>query len=198
MNFLAHAYLSFNDPKVLVGNFIGDFVRGDLEKKFERGIVKGVFLHREIDNFTDSHPAVKEAQKILKPHFGLYSLVITDMYFDYFLSKFWSQYDHRSLFEFSQYVYEVLDAHKKMLPKNFLPSFNAMKRQNWLVCYGSIDGMRSALTEISKRASFNSKMETAHLVLEEKQDTFRICFDEFFPDLVVFSRRRLQELKSGI
>ena len=28
MNYLAHAYLSFNDPEILVGNMISDFVKG--------------------------------------------------------------------------------------------------------------------------------------------------------------------------
>lgn len=195
MNFLAHAYLSFNDPKIMVGNFIGDFVRGDLENKFEKSIINGVILHRDIDNFTDSHPVVKEAQKILKPHYGHYSLVITDMFFDYFLSVFWSQYDHRTLYEFSQYVYKILDEHKNILPNSFLPTFTDMKRQNWLICYGSIEGMKSALTEIAKRATFNSKMETAHMVLEKKEETFKECFDDFFPDLVAFSKMRLMALQ---
>lgn len=33
MNYLAHAYLSFNDPEILVGNLISDFVKG--KKKFD-------------------------------------------------------------------------------------------------------------------------------------------------------------------
>ncbi len=33
MNYLAHAYLSFNDPDVLAGNMISDFVKG--KKKFD-------------------------------------------------------------------------------------------------------------------------------------------------------------------
>jgi acyl carrier protein phosphodiesterase len=33
MNYLAHAYLSFNDPEILVGNMISDFVKG--KKKFD-------------------------------------------------------------------------------------------------------------------------------------------------------------------
>ncbi|MEX2591477.1 MAG: ACP phosphodiesterase [Anditalea sp.] len=198
MNFLAHAYLSFDEPKVMVGNFIGDFVRGDIEKRFEKEIAYGIILHREIDEFTDSHHAVKKAQKILKSHFGRYALVITDMYSDYFLSKYWNQYDDRSLVEFSHYVYDVLEAHRGILPNKFLHIFNYMKEQNWLACYGTIDGMKTAFTSISRRATFNSKMEFAHIILEERHEIFKSCFEEFFPDLVTFSRKRLTELKSGI
>jgi acyl carrier protein phosphodiesterase len=198
VNFLAHAYLSFDEPKILVGNFIGDFVRGNIEKRFEKDIVHGIKLHRGIDVFTDTHPAVKKVQKLLKAHFGRYSMVITDMYFDYFLSKYWCHYDDRSLEEFSQFVYGILETQREILPKKFLHVFKFMKEQNWLVCYGTIDGMKSALTSISKRATFNSKMEFAHLVLEDKQEAFRSCFEEFFPELIAFSRMKLMELKSEI
>src|SRR5690606_39969566 len=66
----------FRSPKILVGNFIGDFVRGDIASRFEPEIVQGIYLHREIDDFTDSHPSVKAAQELLKPQFGRYALVI--------------------------------------------------------------------------------------------------------------------------
>ena len=198
MNFLAHAYLSFYDPKILVGNFIGDFVRGDIDKRFEKEIANGIRLHWEIDRFTDSHPVVKKAQKILTSRFGRYALVITDMYFDYFLSKYWSQYNNCTLNEFSQYVYGVLELHLEILPKKFLQVFKHMKEQNWLVCYGTIDGMKTAFAAISKRTTFNSKMEFAHQILEEEHETFRAYFEEFFPELISFSKTKLHELKSGI
>ena len=198
MNFLAHAYLSFDEPEILVGNFIGDFVRGDLDQKFQKEIIHGVLLHRAIDQFTDTHPTVKKAQKLLKPRFGRYALVITDIYFDYFLSTQWNRFDHRSLMDFSQEVYAILEIHRNILPKKFLHIFEFMKKQNWLVCYGSLDGMKTAFSNMSKRASFESHMETAHLVLEEQEEVFRQYFEVFFPELISFSKNKLSELKSGI
>ncbi len=198
MNFLAHAYLSFDDPKILVGNFIGDFVRGDIESRFEPAIVDGIYLHRAIDDFTDSHPSVKAAQKLLKPQFGRYALVITDLYFDYFLSTEWDNYDRRSLIDFSLKVYGVLEEHRGILPAKFLHIFEYMKKQNWLICYTTLDGMKTAFTNMSKRATFESHMELAHVVLEEKEEEFREYFNIFFPELVSFSKNKIRELKSGL
>jgi acyl carrier protein phosphodiesterase len=49
VNFLAHLYLSADDPKIMVGNFIGDFVKGRQSmERFEARIVKGIELHRGI------------------------------------------------------------------------------------------------------------------------------------------------------
>ncbi|HEY3430492.1 MAG TPA: DUF479 domain-containing protein, partial [Cyclobacteriaceae bacterium] len=66
MNFLAHLYLSGTHQKVMVGNFIGDFVKGrNALETFEPEIVKGIELHRGIDEFTDSHPIVTESKNRL-------------------------------------------------------------------------------------------------------------------------------------
>ncbi len=197
MNFLAHAYLSFDQPKVLVGNFIGDFVRGNIKDQFEKEIVLGIMLHREIDDFTDTHPEVKKAQEILKPKFGRYSMVITDIFFDYFLSKYWGNYDHRSIQEFASQVYKTISRFEAKLPLSFVYLFHFMEKENWLVAYGTLEGIRTSLTGISKRTAFDSKMETAHLSLKEHETTFKNHFDKFFPDLVHFSKKKLEELNAN-
>ncbi|MGA2151478.1 MAG: DUF479 domain-containing protein, partial [Geobacteraceae bacterium] len=51
MNFLAHLYLSGDDPELLVGNLLGDFVKGRLSGNFPDGIERGIELHRRIDSF---------------------------------------------------------------------------------------------------------------------------------------------------
>ena len=60
MNYLAHAYLSFNDPEILVGNMISDFVKGKKKFDYPLRIQAGIMLHRIIDEFTDGHPATRE------------------------------------------------------------------------------------------------------------------------------------------
>lgn len=194
MNFLAHAYLSFDKPKVLIGNFIGDFVRGNLEEQFEKEIIIGILLHREIDRFTDRHPLVKESQGILRPIFYRYSTVITDMFFDYFLSKNWKDYDHRPIDVFTGQVYEILDGHRHILPKKFLNPYKYMKKENWLASYGTMEGIQRAFTGISYRTTFDSKLEKAPAYLKIHHETFENYFREFFPELISFSKDRLNEL----
>ena len=54
MNYLAHAFLSFQQPDILVGNMISDFVKGKSKFTYTPGIQKGIMLHRAIDQFTDA------------------------------------------------------------------------------------------------------------------------------------------------
>ncbi len=197
MNFLAHAYLSFDHPKVLLGNFIGDFVRGPLKDQFEKDVVIGIWLHREIDRFTDLHPVVKKAQQLLRPTYGRYAMVITDIYFDYFLSKNWRKYDKRPIEDFAKHVYFTIEKYEHLLPEDFLYLFHFMKKGNWLVAYGTLEGIRASLTGISKRTAFDSKMETAHIFLEANEAAFNAYFEDFFPDLVSFAKEKLKELTTN-
>ncbi|WP_339925878.1 ACP phosphodiesterase [uncultured Cyclobacterium sp.] len=194
MNFLAHAYLSFDQPKVLVGNFIGDFVRGNLEEQFERDIVTGIMLHREIDSYTDKHPLVKEAQKILKPKFARYSSVITDMYFDYFLSKNWENYSSESIEDYTQSVYDLIESQREILPVKFLRPFKYMRDEDWLKAYGTMCGIQRSFTGMSYRTSFDSKMELAPKFLQENHELFESYFERFFIDLINFSKNKLKQL----
>ncbi|MCH6234841.1 ACP phosphodiesterase [Cognataquiflexum rubidum] len=196
MNFLAHAYLSFGDPKVLVGNFIGDFVRGDIDNMYDKDIVVGIKLHWSIDKFTDSHPVVKEAQAILRPEYGRYSMVITDMYFDYFLGRYWKNYHHVPLDQFAEEVYTTIDEYADSLPEKFLQTFGYMKYYNWLAGYGELDGIRRAMTGMAKRAKFNSKMETAHVFLDQHHEYLKVHFGDFFEDIVAHSKKTLKELRN--
>jgi acyl carrier protein phosphodiesterase len=197
VNFLAHAFLSFDQPNILVGNFIGDFVKGNVEDQFEREIAQGIRLHREIDRFTDFHPLVKESQLLLKPIFFRYSSVITDMFFDYFLAKNWNTYHEQPLPEFANSVYGIIEGQLPILPVKFRNAFKIMQKENWLVAYGTELGIQRALTGISYRASFKSNLEHATSYLTLYQDRFQYYFDAFFPELTVFSKQTLTKIQQG-
>jgi len=73
MNFLAHAYLSFEMPEILVGNLISDFVKGRKKFDYSLPIQHGISLHRSIDHFTDTHPVTAEAKSLFKADYRLYA-----------------------------------------------------------------------------------------------------------------------------
>lgn len=189
MNFLAHLHLSGDDEALMVGNFIGDFVRGrDLTAQFGEGIARGIELHRAIDTFTDRHPIVKQSKARLWPTYRHYASVIVDMYYDHFLAAGWSAYSQEPLDRYAQRVYELMAKHDPILPDQVRYMLEHMTRHNWLFGYSYVEGIRRALTGMSRRATFESKMEQAVDDLRASYSDFEGEFKLFFPELEKFSR----------
>ncbi len=184
MNFLAHIYLSGDHPKIMVGNFIGDFVKGrNLTEQFEYEIAKGIELHREIDFFTDTHPIVRESKKRLQPKYRHYAPVIVDVFYDYFLAKYWSDYHPDSLADFAARSYQTILDFESILPAEVKRLMPYMMKGNWLVNYSKLEGIQQALTGMSKRTRFDSKMDESVVELKQYQNDFKKEFDAFFPEL---------------
>jgi acyl carrier protein phosphodiesterase len=194
MNFLAHAYLSFAQEDILVGNFIADFVRGKERQNYPKKVQVGIQLHHAIDAFTDSHPLVKEVQAYLQPRFGHYARVISDVFFDYFLAKNWAKYSTIPLEEFSQATYQQLSDYPVPLPDAFQQMLYWMQQQNWLYAYRELSGIQSALDGLTRRARFDSKMNEASQVLREKEGEIEALFFVFFQDLETFAQTTLASL----
>jgi acyl carrier protein phosphodiesterase len=195
MNFLAHAYLSFDHEDILVGNFVADFIKGKELDQFSSPIQTGILLHRAIDTFTDTHPLVKAGQSYLRPRFRHYSSVITDIFFDYFLGKNWERYSSKPLESFVTHTYRILDNHLDELPESFSEMFFWMKSQNWLLHYRELEGIQKALNGLTRRAKFESKMNEATEILLEKESEFELIFFAFFKDLETFAREKLTQLQ---
>ena len=70
-----------------------------------------------------------------------------------------------------------------------------MAKSNWLVAYGTFQGIDKALKGMSGRTAFDSGMENAILDLKQDYDKYRKEFQEFFPDITRFSKKRRRELE---
>ncbi|GAB1446929.1 MAG: acyl carrier protein phosphodiesterase [Cyclobacteriaceae bacterium] len=188
MNFLAHIYLSGNDPQLAIGNFIGDFVKaGSLVGRYEPQVIKGVALHRAIDEYTDSHEVVQKSKNRLRPKYRHYSGVIIDMFYDYYLAKNWDTFHKTSLPKFAEQFYLLLEENKEMLPEKALYMMPYMIQNNWLLNYRKKEGIHRALSGMSRRTSFDSKMDESIVELSKYDVQFENEFMEFFPQLKAFS-----------
>lgn len=192
MNFLAHIYLSHDDPKIMVGNFIGDFVKGkSFGDHFEQAIAKGIELHRTIDEFTDRHPTVLESKIKLRPKYRHYAGVIVDIFYDHFLAKNWNDYHAMLLPDFAEKAYQIIESHRPVLPeevKNMLPY---MIKHNWLVNYGTLQGIQQALSGVARRTRYESKMDESLVELEKFYDEFKQEFQSFLPEVKSHTERFL-------
>jgi acyl carrier protein phosphodiesterase len=196
VNFLAHLFLSGDQPEIMVGNFIGDFVRGrNVYEQFKPNIALGIELHRQIDDFTDSHLVVMESKKRLRPKYRHYSPVIVDMFYDHFLAKNWQAYHALPLNLFATEAYSVITKFDEDLPERVRGLLPYMIQGNWLYNYSRIEGIHRALSGMSKRTPFESKMNEAVIDLEKFYSEFEGEFSMFFPELQQMS---VQFLKGKI
>ena len=49
MNSLAHFHLAGQDPELLAGSLLGEFLRGAVPEDWSPGVRLGVRLHRQVD-----------------------------------------------------------------------------------------------------------------------------------------------------
>ena len=186
MNFLAHIYFSGNHEKILVGNFMGDYVKGKDYLKYPEDIRKGILLHRQIDFYTDSHPVVRQSKKQIDEFYRKYAGIIIDIFYDYFLAINWLEYSPVPLSEFTEEVHDLLKKYYNVFPpgiRNWFPNFI---RNNWLLSYSSIGGIESVLHRMSSRTSLPEYTRFAIDVLRKEQDGLQGEFSQFFADIRSF------------
>ena len=116
MNYLAHLFLSGESTSILVGNFIGDSVRGNQYSTLDPTIQRGVLLHRAIDRFTDTHPVVHRSKQRVQAVTGRYGSVVIDVFYDHFLARDWPCHHPMPLPEYAQSVYTTLGGWLKEFP----------------------------------------------------------------------------------
>ena len=193
MNFLAHLHLSGDSREVKVGNFMGDFVKGNAEGKFPSEIYKGISLHKYIDEFTDSHPVVWKSKSRLREKYRHYSGVIVDIFYDHFLAKNWNKFHVDKLEIFAEESYSIIEDFNEILPVRLQQVLPYIIRQNWLVSYSTVSGIGQALYGMSRRTKFDSKMDKSVKDLEIHYEAFDEEFLEFYPELVIRSQEFLAQ-----
>lgn len=136
MNYLAHAHLSFQQPDILLGNMISDYIKGKKRFDYPLAVQKGITLHRAIDNFTDTHAATQELKSFFRPQYRLYSGAFADIVYDHFLANDPKEFESETaLQQFAKNTYLQLEARMDLFPPPFQKMFPYMKEYDWLSNY---------------------------------------------------------------
>lgn len=194
MNFLAHIYLSGDNELLKIGNFMADGIRGKQFENYPIEIQKGIILHRAIDTFTDAHPIFRQSTKRLHANYHHYSGVIVDILYDHFLAKNWHNYSKVKLEDYVNHFYQSLEDNKNILSERTISIMPILMRENWLVCYRTIEGIKHILTQMDQRTKNQSKMRFATNELTEFYVEFEKEFTDFFNDLLLFTNKKMTTL----
>jgi acyl carrier protein phosphodiesterase len=191
MNFLAHIYLSGDSDLIKIGNFMADGIRGKQFGNFPLEIQKGIILHRAIDTFTDAHPVFRQSTKRLHAHYHHYAGVIADVFYDHFLAKNWSTYSEEKLEEYVARFYLCLQDNYDNLSERTKALMPVMIKENWLLSYQSVEGIKYILTQMDRRTNNESKMRLATKELTEFYSEFEQDFTIFFEEIRAYTNQKL-------
>lgn len=192
MNYLAHAYLSFNHSNILVGNMISDYIKGKKQFDYPTEIQKGIRLHRKIDNFTDTHAATSQLKSYFWPNYRLYSGAITDIVYDHFLATDVKEFiNNDALLNFASSTYKMLDNYTYIFPPVFAKFYPNMKAQNWLANYQHTWAIEKSMEGLVRRAKYLHESKVAYEIFLKNYNAMQHCYNAFFPDLKNFTLNNL-------
>ncbi len=185
MNYLAHTWLARHSDEALLGGLLGDFVHGQVALlNWPPEVTQEILLHRRIDRYTDTHPAVTA----VRASFGdlrRYAGIVLDVYFDHLLARDWPRWNDAPLNDFTSRVYRVLDEHRDVLPPRLKRIAPHMAAEDWLGGYRHRDAVDGVIRGISTRLSRNGDRLRACLpVLRDYESEADAAFEAFFPDLM--------------
>lgn len=188
MNYLAHLYLSDDSPASMIGNLLPDLHRGRLPSDLDPVVLEGVYRHRRVDVFTDTHPVFERSCARLRPRHGRYSGVLVDVLYDHVLSVHWRDYHAEPLPEFIERVYRQMLDHAGLMPPRMRAIMTVMAEQDWLSTYATLEGITLTLSRMSARLRerFDREVDLASAVneLREQYAGFEQDFAAFFPELM--------------
>lgn len=192
MNFLAHTYLSGCNEDIIVGNFMGDYVKGRSYELFPEQIKKGILIHRDIDSFTDMHQITRNSKLRLASRYHKYAGIVTDIFYDHFLASLWDDYSDLPLSEFVKRSYDILKRNYKVLPDAIKRWFPTFLENNWMMAYARVDGIELVLERMAANTSLPDHSAFAVEVLRDQYALFMDDFVRFFPQIIQFLEEKYE------
>jgi len=190
MNHFAHLLLSQPTVESTVGNLLGDFARGVDPATLSAPVRAGLFNHRAVDRFTDSHPLVLEMKQRFSRKRRRFAGIALDIYFDYLLLLHWQSFEQRAIEEVIAGFYQRMEAGQSMMPGDDMRHVTRrMIEYDWFGSYRDLDAIAESLDRVAGRIRFANDFDNAIEELQANHDFIRDGFLVFFPQL----RRHVEE-----
>ena len=184
MNHLAHIVLSPPQPACMVGNLMGDFVRGRAVAEGSDELSRGVRLHRCIDRWTDDDPVFQRSRARLEPPFRRYAGILVDIYYDHFLARHWAHYGPGvSLTDYTAGAYATLAQWRSVMPPRMQGYVSRLREHDGLAASHSLDGVAAQLAVLARRMRRPGPLAQGVAPLRELYEVLEQDFHAFYPGL---------------
>ncbi|MGF1751013.1 ACP phosphodiesterase [Vibrio cionasavignyae] len=192
MNFLAHLHIADHCHSSLLGNLLGDFVKGDPAKIYGVELASGIRLHRSVDSYTDNHDIIKQCKALFAPEKRRFAPIALDMFWDHCLAKHWQHYHVMPLCDFVDNAHRDVTTPQEVdaapLPERFLRMSEFMWRDRWLESYQELDNIQYALERMSQRSLRMEPLAECGVDLELNYQRLSNLFTELYPQVLLHAR----------
>lgn len=180
-----------------MGNLLGDFARGVDIHQLSSSVCQGLINHRAIDQFTDTHPQVRELKTRFSPQRRRFSGIVLDVLFDHFLIHHWHRYTPEPLDGFLNQAYDDLRQGMPLMPENMQRVVSKMIKGDWIRSYEDIDQVGFALDRIASRIRFKNNFAGSISEIQQQYDILEAGFLQFFPDLISFNQHNRPKIMTN-
>ncbi len=184
MNYLAHFHLAGDQPGLIVGALLGDYVKGPLRGAYPADWERGIRLHRRIDALTDNHPLVSQRLAALPAGYRRYGGIMLDVCFDHCLSRHWSDFHPQPLSDFSAGIFAQLAPHLEALPPGATRQARRLQQFEVLENMERWRTVENMLARIGQRLKRDNPLGSSATVLAEQYADIERTFLALYPELV--------------
>ena len=194
MNFLAHCLIgsraagdqpgSPSPDALLVGGFLGDFIKGRVPEEMPADLALGVRLQRRIDAYSNQHPDIRISSDRFPPELRRLAPILVDILCDHLLSRTWADYHNEALPLFTGSVYRGVAAHTEWLPAHGMEFLDYAREKDLLARYGDwsvTEGAMRSITRRLKRPELNPLLAEA---VPPLLGALEADFHRYFPDIL--------------
>lgn len=160
-------------------NLYGDFVKGNKFHHLDPILVKGIILHRQIDSYIDTHPAVNALQRQLQNELPKVVSIATDLYFDHLLAREWSMFHEVPLHTFLEKFYTDSSLNTYEFEPKFELLLARMREHRWINHYSSLEGLDKLCKGVAQRLSFDNALTNAQPIFIKHQKIIEKAFFVF-------------------
>jgi acyl carrier protein phosphodiesterase len=185
MNWLAHLYLSDDDPAMRFGNLVADLVKGSDRQRLSDEVRRGIVQHQRIDALTDHDPLFCRSKRRVPERFDRFAGILIDILYDHLLARDWPRYSAVPLAEFTASVYATFDDFFSQIPDETRAILMRMASQDWLGSYRTLAGIEDVLRRLSRRIEsrigVDPRLHEAVPMLADEMPRLADDFAAFFP-----------------
>lgn len=171
---------------MLVGSFLGDYIKGRLKGEHGDAVERGIRLHRAIDAFTDQSSLARKSRQRFDKQYYRYGGIMTDVIFDHLLARSWRQYYDTELEEFSKATLQMIMDHEHLLFDPALSTARRMHQYNSLAGYGNAEFVERSFAYLAGKLKRQNPLADAFDQYLWHKSGLTADFHQFYPELMAF------------